>query len=56
MLNVLYTPRHLQVPGENDFGEGEMEGVFPSHVTLLDGVPMPVLNLNGGEEGEQGLR
>ena len=40
----------IQVPGEKDFGDGEMEEVLTGPVTLLDGVPMPVLNLSCKEE------
>ena len=50
----LSLPLSMQVPGEKDFGDGEMEEVITGPVTMLDGVLMPVLNLSCQEEEEGG--
>ena len=34
------------MPGEQDFGDGDMEEVLAGPVTLLDNVPMPLLGLS----------
>ena len=45
----------FQVPGEQDFGDEDMEEVLVGPVALLDDVPMPLLGLSpNGEEPEAG--